>query len=169
MLLCMSTTSDRTEREFLRHTVATLAYRAGKVVRGASPTLADTRLGPGMRSAVEILSHMGDLFDWATSMATGKPQWQNATPQGWDAECARFFAALKTFDDVLASDRPLAYDTTRLFQGPVADALTHTGQIAQLRRLHGEPIKGESYNQADIKAGRVGSDQTPPEPRFEFD
>jgi hypothetical protein len=165
----MSTTDDRTEREFLRHTVATLAYRAGKVVRGASPTLADYRLGPGTRSAVEILAHMGDLFDWATSMATGKPHWKSATPQTWDTECARFFSALKAFDDALAADQPLAYETTRFFQGPVADALTHTGQIALLRRLHGEPIKGESFIQADIKAGRVGSDQTPPDPRFEFD
>ena len=169
-MLLMATASDRTEREFLRHTVATLAYRAGKVVRSASPTLADFRLGPGTRSALEILAHMGDLFDWATSMAIGKPQWgKTATPRSWDAECARFFAALKTFDDVLASDRPLAYETTRFFQGPVADALTHVGQIALLRRLHGEPIKGESFIQADIKAGRVGSDQTPPDPRFEFD
>ena len=156
------------DREFLRHTLATLAYRAGKTLRGASLGLADYRLHPDAKPAVAILAHMGDLFDWALSMAIGKPKWNNATPQSWDAECVRFFAALKAFDDVLASDQPLSYETTRLFQGPIADALTHTGQIAMIRKLHGEPVKGESYNLADIQIGRVGSDQAPPDPRYEF-
>jgi hypothetical protein len=154
---------DHTEREFLRHTVATVAYRAGNALRGASPTFADFRPGPGARSPVEILAHMGDLFEWATSMAIGKPQPRTATPQSWNAECTRFFAALKAFDDVLASDRPIAFESTRFFQGPVADALTHTGQIAQIRRLHGEPVEGESYIQADIRVGKVGAEQTPPD------
>ena len=153
---------ERTEREFLRHTVATVAYRAGNALRGVTPTFADFRPGPGARSPVEILAHMGDLFEWATSMAIGKPQPKIAIPQSWSTECARFFAALKAFDDVLASDRPIAFETARLFQGPVADALTHTGQIAQIRRLHGEPIEDESYIQADIRAGKVGAEQTPP-------
>jgi len=158
-----------TDREFLRHTVATLAYRAGKALRGAPPTLASFRPGSSSRSASEILAHMGDLFDWALSMAEGKQRWNNSPPLPWDEECARFFDALKAFDDLLASDLPVQHDLARLFQGPVADALTHTGQIAQLRRLHGSPIKGENYNRADIAAGRVGFDQTPANPKNEFD
>jgi len=157
------------DREFLRHTLATLAYRAGKTLRGVSPAFAEVRITPGAKSPVEILAHMGDLFDWALSMAVGTPAWKTATPQSWDAECARFFVALQAFDDVLASDRPLSYETTRLFQGPVADALTHTGQIAFIRRLAGEPVKGESYNRAEIQIGHVGSEQAPPDPRYEFD
>src|SRR2546426_11302508 len=39
-------------------------------------------------------------------------------------------------------------------QGPIADALTHIGQIA-MRRLAGAPIKGESYFAAEILIGRV--------------
>ena len=157
------------DRAFLRHTVATLAYRAGKTLRGASPALAGARLQPGAKSPVEILAHMGDLFVWALSMAVGKPKWSTATPLGWEAECARFFAALQAFDDALASDQPLSMETTQLFQGPIADALTHTGQIAFIRRLTGEPVKGESYNRADIQIGRVGSEQSPPDSRYEFD
>jgi hypothetical protein len=149
--------------------VATLAYRAAKVLRDAPPALAAFRPGPTSRSAVEILAHMGDLFDWALSMGIGQPKWTNSPPLAWEAECRRFFAAVKAFDDLLASDRPLSYETTRLFQGPVADALTHTGQIALLRRLLDAPVKGESYNRADIRAGRVEAEQTPPDPRFEFD
>jgi hypothetical protein len=157
-----------TDREFLRHTVATLAYRAAKTMRGAPATFADFTPGPTSNSAIRVLAHMGDLMDWGLSMAVGTPKWNNSTPLPWDAECARFFAAVKALDDLLASDAPLQYELTRLFQGPVADALTHTGQLAMLRRLHGAPMKGESYNRADIVIGRVGPEQTPADPKFEF-
>jgi hypothetical protein len=158
-----------TDREFLRHTVATLAYRAAKAMRGAPESFAGF-LAPGAgRTPVEIIAHMGDLFDWAHSMTQGAVRWNTAAPQPWDAACARFFAALKRFDDVLASGAPIPYELTRVFQGPVADALTHTGQLAMLRRLHGAPMKGESYNRAGIVAGRIGAEQTPADPKFEFD
>ena len=158
-----------TDREFLRHTVATLAYRAAKTMRGAPTTFATFQPGPATKTPVEIVAHMGDLLDWAMAMAKGEPRWNNSTPLPWESECARFFAALRTFDDALASDAPLRYELTRLFQGPVADALTHAGQLAMLRRLHGAPMKGESYNRADIAVGRVGAEQTPADPRYEFD
>jgi len=155
--------------EMLRHAVATLAYRAAKTMRGAPATFADFRPQPGSKSALEIVAHMGDLFDWGLRMANGDGKWTTATPQPWDAECARFFGALAAFDDRLAAAEPPKYELTRLFQGPVADALTHTGQLAMLRRLHGAPMKGESYNRADVAIGRVGADQVPPDPKFEFD
>ncbi len=158
-----------TDREFLRHAVATLAYRAAKTMRGAAESFAAFRAGPTSRTPVEIVAHMGDLLDWALSMANGEGRWNNAVPQPWGEECERFFAALKKFDERLASPEPLRYKLTRLFQGPIADALTHTGQLAMLRRLHGAPMKGESYNRADVIAGRLGFEQTPPDPRYEFD
>lgn len=157
------------DREFLRHTMATLAYRAAKAMRGAPPSFASFQAGPSSRTPVEIVAHMGDLMDWGLSMARGQGKWLSGTPQAWDAECARFFASARAFDDALAGADPVQYDLTRLFQGPVADALTHTGQLTMLRRLHGAPMKGESYNRADIVVGRVGSEQTPADPRFEFD
>ena len=149
--------------------MATLAYRAAKATRGAPPSFASFQAGPSSRTPVEIVAHMGDLMDWALSMARGQGKWNSATPQSWDDECRRFFASTKAFDDALASQEPVQYDLTRLFQGPVADALTHTGQLTMLRRIHGAPMKGESYNRADIVTGRVGSEQTPADPRFEFD
>lgn len=157
------------DRQSLRHAVATLAYRAAKTMRGAPGTFADFRPGPSSNSAVELVSHMGDLFDWGLRMLQGESRWTTATPQPWAAECARFFAALQAFDDYLASDAPIGYETTRVFQGPVADALTHTGQLAMMRRLHGAPMKGESYNRADVVIGRVGMEQTPADPKFEFE
>lgn len=158
-----------TERELLRHTVATVAYRAAKTMRGAPDSFAAFRPAPKSNSAVEIVAHMGDLYDWALSIATGQAKWNSSTPKAWDAECARFFVTLKAFDDVLASHDAIDYELTRLFQGPIADSLTHTGQLAMMRRLHGAPMKGESYNRADIVTGRVGFEQTPADPKYEFD
>ena len=158
-----------TDIEFLRHTLATVAYRAAKTMRGAPPSFAAFRPAPDANTPLQIVGHMGDLFDWALSMAQGKPKWNASTPSDWSSECDRFFTALKLFDDALASGEPVHYDLVRLFQGPIADALTHTGQLATLRRLHGTPMKGESYNNADIVIGRVGPDQTPANPQFEFD
>ena len=154
--------------EFLRHTVATLAYRAAKTMREAPESFASFRPGPTSSTPVQIVAHMGDLFDWALTMVQGHAKWNTSQPQEWNPECKRFFAALKRFDDALAAGLPGECDLRHIFQGPVADALTHTGQLAMLRRLHGSPMKGESYNRADIVIGRVGFEQTPPDPRYEF-
>ena len=154
-------------RSLLRHTLATLAYRGGKSVRGAPPEFASFKLNETSRTPAQILAHIGDLLDWMLSLAKGKQAWQNATPLPWDEEVARFHRCLGAVDDYLASSEPLHDSEERLFQGPVADALTHVGQIAMLRRMSGAPMKGENYHKAEITAGRVGADQ--PAPRREFD
>ncbi len=151
----------------LRHCVATLAYRAGKTLREVPDSAASFRAAPDSRSPQEILAHMGDLLDWALSMASGKPAWHDSTPLPWEQERERFFAALKKFDDYLASRQTLHTSEEKLFQGPVADALTHTGQIALLRRLAGSAVRGENYYLADIVEGRVGPEQSKPRREFE--
>jgi hypothetical protein len=143
----------------LRHTVAVVAYRGGKAIHGAPATFADFKTGTTTRTPVQILAHINDLYDWALSLAKGHERWRDSTPGAWDAEIARFFVALKAFDDCLASAAPIAYSAERLFAGPVADSLTHIGQLAMLRRLAGSPIKGENYSKADIVMGRVGPAQ----------
>jgi hypothetical protein len=154
-------------RQLLRHTVATVAYRGGKALRGAPDHFASFHIGDKTRTPAQILAHMGDLFDWALSIAQGKQTWHDSTPLPWNAEIERFFAALKKFDDYLASGEPLNGAAEGLFQGPVADALNHIGQIAMLRRLAGFPIKGENYFKADIAAGRVSLEQSAPRREFE--
>jgi hypothetical protein len=153
-------------RELLRHALATLAYRAGKAVRHAPETFGDFQAGEGTRTPGEILAHMGDLFDWALSIAKGKQAWHNSKPLPWAKEVERFFASLKSFDDYLASGEVIHDPLEKLMQGPVADALAHVGQIALLRRLAGTPVKAENFHKAEIVAGRVGADQAPP--RLEF-
>jgi hypothetical protein len=151
--------SPDTKLQMLRHTVATLAYRGGKTLRGAPATFSGFVASPGTRTPGEILAHVCDLFDWALRMADGVHQWTTGAPQSWEQDSARFFAALEAFDRRLASGAPLGVDPERLFQGPVADALTHVGQIAILRRMAGVPIRGENYAKAGIQTGRVGADQ----------
>jgi hypothetical protein len=154
------------KRELLRHTLATLAYRGGKAVRNAPAGFADFDGGEGLRTPGQILAHVGDLLDWALSIAIGQQKWQNSTPLGWKQEVTRFFTALKMFDDFLGSSEPVRAPLEKLFQGPIADALTHVGQIALLRRMAGAPVKGENYYVADIQMGCVGDDQSPPKREF---
>ncbi len=154
-------------RELLRHAVATVAYRGAKAVRGAPPEFALFRAGESTRTPAQILAHTGDLYDWALSMARGKPAWRDSIPLPWAGEVARFFSTLSAFDAYLAGDEPLGRPAEQLFQGPVADSLAHVGQLAMLRRLAGSAVRGENFAKADIVAGRVGADQTGP--RVEFD
>jgi hypothetical protein len=153
-------------RTFLRHTLATLAYRGGKAIRNAGPDFANYGLPETARTPAKILAHIGDLMEWALSMAEGRREWKDSLPLPWENESERFFGVLKNLDDYLASDKPLAVSEEKLFQGPIADALTHVGQIAMLRRMAGVPMKGENYFVADISVGRVGPDQAAPKKEF---
>jgi hypothetical protein len=155
------------KRALLRHTVATVAYRGGKAVRGAPSSFATFSPDGTPRTPARILAHLGDLYDWALSQAKGAEAWADSTPLEWDREVDRFFAAVQRFDDYLASDAALAVTPERLFQGAVADSLTHVGQLAMLRRLAGANMKSENYSRADIVAGRVGAEQTPPKREFD--
>jgi hypothetical protein len=155
------------KRDLLRHALATVAYRGGKAVRGAPDSFGEYRPSDSSRSAGQVLAHLGDLFDWGLSIAKGKQEWHDSTPLPWSEEVARFFSALARFDEYLASDGGLAVSPEQLFQGPIADALTHIGQLAMMRRLAGSRVRGENYFRAEIVSGRVGFEQA--QPRREFD
>ena len=156
-----------TGREMLRHAVATVAYRGGKALRGAPESFALFRIGDATRAPVKLVAHIGDLFDWALSMAQGRTVWKDSEPLAWADEVERFFGTLKKFDEYLASEEPLHGTAEKLFQGPVADALTHVGQLTMLRRVAGAPMRSENYFMAEIVAGRTGAEQAAA--RREFD
>jgi len=156
-----------TDRDLLRHALSTIAYRAAKVLRDPPADFGSFRIGPSSRTPVEILSHMGDLMAWGLSMAEGEERWFDNGSQDWAGQYVRFFEALGAFDAYLASDKALGHPPTRLLQGPVADALTHVGQIAMLRRLAGTSVKGENYFKADVQTGRVGPVQAAPISEFD--
>jgi hypothetical protein len=151
---------------FLRHALATLAYRGAKAVTGAPTGFSGFTEREGSRTPGQILAHLGDLMDWAVELAAGRHAWHDSAPQAWDEDVARFVAGMKRLDDALAAAGGAA-PLERIFQGPIADALTHVGQIAMLRRMAGAPVKGENYFKADIAAGRI--DPAPGARRVEFD
>jgi hypothetical protein len=151
----------------LRHSLATLAYRGGKALRGAPARIAKFRASPTTRTPAEILAHVGDLLEWGVLLADGRHVWHDSKPLAWKKEVERFFTLLRKFDRRLASGRPLGFPAEKLFQGPVADALTHIGQIALLRRMAGFPMRGENYFRAHIAAGRVGPRQKAPLREFD--
>jgi hypothetical protein len=161
-----SDTNVDPKRELLRHGLATLAYRAGKAVREAPAGFADFHAGEGVRTPGQIMAHMGDLFDWALSTAKGKQVWRDSKPVPWEKEVERFFAALKSFDDFLASSATVEAPLEKLLQGPIADALTHVGQLTILRRLARAPMKSENYYGAEIVPRRVGAEQASPKREF---
>jgi hypothetical protein len=154
-------------RAMLRHTLATLAYRGAKAVRGAPDGFGDFRASPTSRTPSQILAHICDLMDWALTQARNKQAWADSTPGTWDDDTTRLFKAMSDLDEYLESDEPLGYPPGQIFQGAIADALTHVGQISYLRRMFGDPVRGENYFRADIATGRVGAEQSAPRREFE--
>jgi hypothetical protein len=160
---------SETARAVLRHLLATLAYRAAKVLRDAPPGFAGASLGATTRRPVQIVAHMSDLVAWGVSLARGEYVWQPAGGQDWEVEVRRFFDGLAALDGELAASRPFTGSIEKLIQGPLADALTHVGQLSMLRSMYGAPVRPESYARAAIVAGRVGPDQAPPVAEFDGD
>jgi hypothetical protein len=150
----------------IRHALATLAYRLGKVLRDTPAEFRDFHAAAGTRTPGEILAHIGDLMDWSLAQVEGRKTWHDSSPLAWEQEIARFFRAIEALDQRIAADGLGAASAEKLFQGPIADALTHTGQMALLRRMAGIAVRPENYVAADIATGRVGSEQAPPRAEF---
>jgi hypothetical protein len=157
----------RARLELLRHALATLAYRGGKAVRGAPDAFGSFHLSATSRTPVQVLAHISDLLDWALALAKGAEAWHNSPPRAWPDEVTRFYDALARLDAQLAGPGLLNVSVEQLVQGPIADALTHVGQITLMRRLSGSPIRGENYLRADIAPGRVGPEQVPAKGEFD--
>ena len=156
-------------RPVLRHLVATLAYRAAKVLRDVPPGFGTRRFSSSTRQPVLIVAHLADLMTWGISLAKGDYVWKAEGSADWDTEVARFFARLEALDRELAVAGSFDGAAEKLIQGPLADALTHVGQLAMLRGMAGAPVRPESYAKATVTAGRVGPDQAPPGREFDGD
>jgi len=156
-------------RPMLRHLAATLAYRAAKALRDAPPGFATYSIGQGRRTPVGIVAHLADLMTWALHMANGEYRWAAEGGEDWDTEVRRFLDGLSRLDQRLADSRPLGYPAEMLIQGPLADGLTHVGQLTMLRGAAGFPVRPESYARAEILAGRVGLEQAAPGKEFDGD
>jgi hypothetical protein len=162
--------TDGNARGVVRHLVATLAYRAAKVLRGVPDDFATRTFGDSPRRPVQIVAHLGDLMAWAITLVHGESVWKAQGTDDWTAETRRFFDGLAALDrDLEATTSLVPGSMEKLIQGPLADALTHVGQLAMLRGMAGIPIRPESYARAAIVAGRVGVEQAPPGREFDGD
>jgi len=148
---------------------ATLAYRAAKVLRDVPADFGTRSFGDVTRQPVKIVSHMADLMTWGVSMAHGGQEWKPSGVADWHTEVHRFFSGLAALDAAIAADGEFKGSVDKIIQGPIADALTHVGQLAMLRGMAGMPVRPESYARATITAGRVGLDQEPPKAEFDGD
>lgn len=159
-----------TARGLLRHMLATIAYRGGKAIRGA-PEGFGTFLAPGtMNTPVALLSHICDLVEWADRWCReGDPKFRTAEPSPWPDQVIRFHTSLERFDALLAAGTPVTASIPVLLQAPIADILTHVGQIALLRRIAGSPVLGEAYRLAPVTVGCLGPEQGKPGREFEPD
>lgn len=150
-----------TDRELLRHALAILAYRGGKPLREAPESFVHFDTGGGV-TPLRILGHIADLNGWALTLCRNETNWVNGPAEDWKSCTERFYSSLDALDAYVASGAPIHAEIPRLMAGPVADALTHVGQLMILRRMAGSPVYGENYFRADIVTGRVGPEQSAP-------
>ena len=153
----------------LRHVVATLAYRAAKVLRDLPDGFGTASVGPNTRRPVQVVAHLADLMAWGVTIARGDYKWVAAGSEDWQTEVQRFFDELAALDRQLVAGVPSDGSIEQLIQGPLADALTHVGQLSMLRGMTGAPVRPESYARAEIVPGRVGREQAPSRKEFEGD
>jgi hypothetical protein len=158
-----------TARPVLRHLVATLAYRAAKVLRDVPSGFAATAFAATTRRPVLIVAHLADLMAWGVTLAQDNVSWKAAGGDDWDVEVRRFFDNLAALDREVETATLVPGAAEKLIQGPLADALTHVGQLAMLRGMAGAPVRPESYARATVTPGRVGPDQAPPGREFDGD
>jgi len=161
--------SPEVSRPVLRHLAATLAYRAAKALRDVPDGFGSTSFGEATRRPVLIVAHLADLMAWGITLAQNNVAWKAEGGDDWDTEVRRFFDNLSALDRELATAALAPGAAEQLIQGPLADALTHVGQIAMLRGMAGSPVRPESYARARVTAGRVGPDQAPPGREFDGD
>ena len=150
-------------RRMLRHFLAALAYRTQKALRGAPPSFGGFSPGHDVRTPQELVRHMTSVLGYARTFFVGGRYWPEPLPSLAD-EVARFHAVVASLADHLGGPAPLPDGVTpeRLLQGPLADAMTHAGQLALLRRLAGAPVPPENFVFADVRPDRLGPDQPPP-------
>lgn len=146
----------------LRHFLGALAYRTQKALRGAPESFAEFDAGGGVRTPMELVRHMASVLGYARTFFIGG-NYRPEPLKTFEDEIERFHEMLADLRNLL-DDGVQLIDTTeeRMLQGPFSDAMTHAGQLAMLRRLHGEPVPSENFILADVSAENVSSKQPDP-------
>lgn len=150
------------KRLLLRHFLAALAYRTQKALRGAPQTFASFRAAPKIRTPQELVQHMESVLGYARTFFAGG-EYKQEPLADFQAEISRFHRTIEDLARHLESDAPLEGITPeQLLQGPFADAMTHAGQLAMLRRIAGSPVPPENFVYANVQPDNLGPDQPLP-------
>jgi hypothetical protein len=149
--------------DLLRHFLAALAYRTQKALRGAPSDFGSFKAYEGVRTPAELVRHMTSVLGYARTFFVGGRYWPEPLPSLQD-EIQRFHHMLGDIARHIELRTPLLQEMSaeRLLQGPFADAMTHVGQLAMLRRLAGAPVAPENFVVAEIDPDRLGPDQADP-------
>jgi hypothetical protein len=153
---------EQSKSQLLCHFLAALAYRTQKALRGAPQGFADFRVAEGVRTPCELIRHMTGVIGYARTHLVGGT-WRPEPLPTFSDEIKRFHETLESLAQCIDKESNFG-DTLpeRLLQGPLADAMTHAGQLAMLRRLYGSPVPSENFIKADINSSNLGSDQSDP-------
>jgi hypothetical protein len=148
----------------LRHFLAALAYRTQKALRDVPDGFADFEAGNQIRTPKQLVRHMTSVLGYARTFFIGGKYRPEPLP-AFDDEIARFHQMLEHLAGHLERDEPFldGMSPERMLQGQFSDAMTHAGQLALLRRLHGDPVAPENFIAARIDPANLTPDQPPPE------
>jgi len=151
------------KREMLRHFLAALAYRTQKALRGCPPEFGEFSAGNKTRTPAELVRHMTSVLGYSRTFFIGGRYWPEPLPTIED-EIQRFHEMLALLSEHLKNGDTLLDEMTpeRLLQGPYADAMSHAGQLALLRRLFGDPIRPENFIVAEISPDNLTPEQPAP-------
>jgi hypothetical protein len=150
------------ERKLLKHFLAAIAYRTQKALRGAPESFAGFRAGSNVRTPHELVWHMTGVVGYARTFFHGGV-WQPDKLATFAEEVHRFHQVLEDLGNMVGEDAPLrSVSVEQLLQGPLADVMTHAGQLSMLRRLAGSPVAPENFVRANIQPDNLGADQPAP-------
>lgn len=151
------------KRGMLVHFLAALAYRTQKAVRDAPPDFGDFSVGNLARTPKELVCHMTSVTGYAATFFTGGTFWPEPLAT-LDDELERFHSTLERLSKHISDGDEFLdiMSEEKMLQGPLADAMTHAGQLAMLRRIHGQPVPPENFIYAKIDTTNLSADQ--PEP-----
>lgn len=150
------------KRLMLRHFLAAVAYRTQKALRDAPPDFASFNAGSRVRTPHELICHMRSVLGYARTFFIGG-NYPRPTPDDFHRDVEAFHEMLTDLSARLSEEGPLIGITEeQLLQGPFADSMTHAGQLAMLRRLHGSPVPPENFIIAAIDTENVSASQPLP-------
>lgn len=145
---------EKIDTQLIRHFLATLSYRANKIISNIPENYPELIIGNGVRTPKEILHHILEVLLFAKFYLLNENR-KDTPLLEWNEEVKRFNNILNELDKILEEKDVESSTLKKLLQGPLSDAMTHIGQLALLRRLAGSPISGENFMKADINTGKT--------------